>query len=174
YHRRRLERCLEPARLVALGVAAIVALVVVNVIATHLVAGWVGVSVQELLFDKNDARIGRVLALLGAASLLYAFVTIAWRPVRRGGAWLLMPLGTRSLFAHGVQPFDVAFWSSELMAPVRLDRENALFQGAAVLMVWAATVAQPSIAAIHARVRAWRPQIAPRLALSPATFALSV
>ena len=174
YHRRRVERLLEPARLVALGVAAIVALVVANMIAAHYVAGWTGVNVEELLFDKNDARIGRVLALLGAASLLYAFVTMGWRPIRRAAGWLLMPLGTRSLFAYGVQLFVVAFWSSELMAPVRLDRENALFQGAAVLMVWAVTCLQPSLAQALARMRAWRPHLAPRVAMARATLALAI
>ncbi len=47
-----------------------------------------------------------------------------------------MTLGQHALFADGVQLFVVAFWSPELVAPVRLDRENALIQGAAVLMVW--------------------------------------
>lgn len=151
YHRRRIERFLEPSRLVAVGVAAIVALVAVNAIAAHYVAGWIGVDVWDLLFDKNDARIGRVLALIGAASFLYALITVAWVPARRVAGWLLLPLGTRSLFAYAVQLFVVAFWSSELMAPVRLDRENALFQGAAVLMVWIATRHQPALWAFGRR-----------------------
>jgi hypothetical protein len=138
YHRERIAVYLRPARLVAVGVAAVLALLAVEAIAKHVVSGWTGLDTQELLFDKNDARIGRILALLGAASFLYAAATVAWVPLRRAAGWLLMPLGQRSLFAYGVQLFVVAFWSSELMAPVRLDRENALFQGAAVLMVWAA------------------------------------
>src|SRR5260221_6351123 len=138
YHRERIAAYLQPARLVAVGVAAILALLAVDAVATHFVVGWTGLDTQELLFDKNDARIGRIFALLGAASFLYAAVTVAWVPLRKAAGWLLMPLGQRSLFAYGVQLFVVAFWSSELMAPVRLDRENALFQGAAVLMVWAA------------------------------------
>ncbi len=184
YHRRRIEPFLRPARLVAVGVAAIVALVVVNVIATRYVAGWIGVDVWDLLFDKNDARIGRVLALIGTASIFYALATLAWAPVRRFVGWLLLPLGTRALFAYGVQLFVVAFWSSELMAPVRLDRENALFQGAAVLMVWIATVNQPRLAALWQPVRAelatllrhvasWRPAAAPRFAFARAAVALA-
>jgi enterochelin esterase-like enzyme len=172
YHRQRLETFLRPSRLIAVGVAAIIALVAVNAIATHYVAGWVGANVQDLLFDKNDARVGRVLALLGAASLLYAAVTLAWRPARRWVGWLLMPLGTRSLFAYGVQLFVVAFWSSELMAPVRLDRENALFQGAAVLMVWTATVLQPRALAWWSRARRWRPTITPRMIAARAGYAM--
>src|SRR5919204_2744202 len=153
YHRSRIERFLTPARLVALGAGAVIALVAINAIATHVFAGWVGVDVKELLFDKNDARIGRVLALTAAASFLYAGLSVAWRPARRATGWLLMPLGTNALFAYGVQLFVVAFWSSELMAPVRLDRENALIQGAAVLMVWCATVLRPRIASVLARAR---------------------
>jgi len=153
YHRRRLAPYLEPSRLIAVGIAAALALLAIDGIATRSVAGWIGVDVQTLLFDKNDARIGRVIALLGAASFLYAALTLLWAPVRRRTGWLLMPMGTRSLYAYAVQLFVVAFWSSELMAPVRLDRENALFQGAAVLMVWAACVAQPRINTLITTVR---------------------
>ncbi|HEY6957651.1 MAG TPA: OpgC domain-containing protein [Candidatus Limnocylindria bacterium] len=174
YHRRRLERYLTPARLVAVGVASIVALVAVNLIATHYVAGWAGVDARELLFDKNDARIGRVLALIGTASLLYAATSVAWKPIRRVTGWLLMPLGQNALWAYGVQLFVVAFWSSELMAPVRLDRENALFQGAAVLMVWAATLARPRIVAAAHRAAAWRPALSRRMVLAPLTLALTI
>jgi hypothetical protein len=64
-------------------------------------------------------------------------------------------MGQRSLFAYGVQLFVVAFWSSELMAPIRLDRENALFQGSAVLMVWIACALWPRIEP-RTRAFAWR------------------
>jgi hypothetical protein len=148
YHRARLARHLRPARLVALGVAAVVALAVIQLLTINVLEPSLHGSfdVQELLFDKNDARIGRILALFAAASFAYAFVTVAWTPVRRWTGWLLLTMGQRSLFAYGVQLFVVAFWSSELMAPVRLDRENALFQGSAVLMVWAACALWPRIA----------------------------
>jgi len=99
YHRERIAAYLRPARLVAVGVAAILALLAVDAVATHFVVGWTGLDTQELLFDKNDARIGRIFALLGAASFLYAAVTVAWVPLRRAAGWLLMPLGQRSLFA---------------------------------------------------------------------------
>src|SRR5919204_1275688 len=150
FHRRRIAAYLEPRRLVALGVAAVVALVVVNAIATHFVSGWIGIDARELLFDKNDARIGRVLALLATASFAYAAVTVAWVPIRNWTGWLLLMMGQRSLFAYGVQLFAVAFWSSGLMAPVRVNRENALFQASAVLMVWLAyrlpTIPGPQLA----------------------------
>ena len=189
YHRRRLEPFLAPARLVALGVASIAALVAINAIASQAFAGWVGVDVKELLFDKNDARIGRLLALIATASLLYAGLTVAWRPARRATGWLALPLGQSALFAYGVQLFVVAFWSSEFMAPVRLDRENALFQGAAVLMVWVATLLRPRVAtaldrarvsAVHALEGAaramrtsMRPRVGPRASLAIAALLLA-
>ena len=58
--------------------------------------------------------------------------------IRRATGWLLLPMGRNALFAYGVQLFVVAFFGSDLMAPVRLDRENALFQATAVGMVWLA------------------------------------
>src|SRR5206468_5730397 len=132
-----------------------------------------GIDVKELLFDKTDAGIGRVLAVIATDSLLYAGLTVAWRPARRATGWLALPLGQSSLFAYGVQLFVVAFWSSELMAPVRLDRENALFQGAAVLMVWAVTRQQPALASLVAEIGAWRPQVAPRAVFGRAGLALA-
>ena len=178
YHRRRLAPFLEPSRLIAVGLAAALALIAIDGIATRYFAGWIGVDVQTLLFDKNDARIGRVIALLGAASFFYAGVTLLWVPLKRRTGWLLMPMGTRSLYAYGVQLFVVAFWSSELMAPVRLDRENALFQGAAVLMVWLACVAQPKInirlATAGRSLSAWRMNAAPVLRPVAASLAAAV
>ncbi len=145
YHRQRIARWLVPSRTIAAGIAGVIALVAVEVIARRVLGATNTVDVQQLLFDKNDARIGRVLALLAAASFGWALTTLAWAPLRRWTGWLLLRFGQQALFAYGVQLFVVAFWSSELMAPVRLDRENAFFQGAAVLMVWAACVAWPWI-----------------------------
>jgi len=147
YHRRRLERFLTPLRLVAFGAAAVAALLAIQLLIEHVIEGGAGrtIDIKELLFDKNDERPGRILALFAAASFLYAFVTVAWGPVRRYTGWLLLTMGRRSLFAYGVQLFVVAFWSSALIAPIRLDRENALFQASAVLMVWLACLAWPRV-----------------------------
>jgi len=49
------------------------------------------------------------------------------------------------------------------MAPVRLERENALFQATAVGMVWLACVQQPRL------MRAWG-RIAARVRLAPVTL----
>ena len=146
FHRERLAKLLRPRPLVAFGLAMVIALYVIRFATIHLLASGTGdVDVHELLFDKNDARIGRVIALFAAASFAYAAVTLAWGPVRRVVGWLLLPMGKHALFAYAVQLFAVAFWSSELMAPVRLDRENALFQASAVLFVWGACLVQPIV-----------------------------
>jgi hypothetical protein len=74
-------------------------------------------------------------------------------------------MGQRALFAYGVQLFVVAFFASELMAPVRLDRENALFQLAAVGFVWVACLIQPRILAAWKHYTT-RPRPAPATATS--------
>lgn len=150
FHRPSLERYFTPSRLLALAGGS--ALAIVAVLALHLDQWALGLGTgadpsftQDVLFDKNDARIGRIVGLMVVAPALYALTTVAWAPLRRVLGWLLLPMGQRALFAYGVQLFVVAFMSSELFAPVRLDRENALFQGTAVLVVWAACLAQPGV-----------------------------
>jgi hypothetical protein len=163
YHRTRLAEFLRPRWLLAYGVAAVIALVVVQlVVSTWIAPGADPIDVHQLLFDKNDARIGRVLALLGAACFAFAFVTVAWAPLRRVTGWLLLPMGRNALFAYAVQLFVVAFFASDLMAPVRLDRENALFQATAVGMVWLACIVEPRVGARLRELRARRPTPEPR------------
>ena len=157
YHRERLAPFLKPRALAAFGVACVLVLVAVQLITKAVIAPDASaVDVHELLFDKNDARIGRFIALLAAASFFYAGATVVWVPLRRVTGWLLLPMGRRALFAYGAQLFVVAFFASDLMAPVRLDRENALFQAAAVAIVWSLCLLYPRV---EQRVRA---KIAPR------------
>ena len=164
FHRERLAAYLRPRRLVAFGIAAVVALYVVRTLVMAVLGPVEGAAeVHELLFDKNEARVGRILALFAAAAFAYTAVTLAWLPVRRYTGRFLLPMGPRALFAYGVQLFVVAFFASELMAPVRLDRENALFQATAVGMVWLACVEQPRV------LRAWSRLVA-RVRLAPATM----
>jgi hypothetical protein len=161
YHRERLARFLAPRGLLAFAVGAAIALYAVRAIAMATLAP-VGATpeVHELLLDKNDARIGRILALFAAAAFAYTALTLAWVPVRRATGRVLLPMGQRALFAYGVHLFSVAFFASELMAPVRLDRENALFQASAVGIVWSLCVAQPRI------MGAWR-RFVSRLRVAP-------
>jgi len=146
YHRERLAPFLKPRALAAFGVACVLVLVAVQLITKAVIAPDASaVDVHELLFDKNDARIGRFIALLAAASFFYAGATVVWVPLRRVTGWLLLPMGRRALFAYGAQLFVVAFFASDLMAPVRLDRENALFQAAAVAIVWSLCLLYPRV-----------------------------
>jgi len=146
YHRERLAPFLKPRALAAFGVACVLVLVAVQLITKAVIAPDASaVDVHELLFDKNDARIGRIVALLVLASFAYAAVTLAWLGLRRATGWLLLPMGRRALYAYAVQLFVVAFFASELMAPIRLDRENALFQAAAVAIVWSLCLLYPRV-----------------------------
>jgi hypothetical protein len=164
YHRDRIGRFLRLRGLLAFGIGAVVALYVVRAVATAMLgAGGDPAEVHELLFDKNEARIGRILALFAAAAFAYSAVTLAWAPLRRYTGVVLLPMGQRALFAYSVQLFAVAFFASELMAPVRLDRENALFQATAVGIVWLACVQQPRL------LRAWD-RIASRRRVAPVTL----
>ena len=165
FHRHRLAAYLRPSALIAVGIAAIAALYVIRLITIHVIDQSGDLDVHELLFDKNDARIGRLVALLAVAAFLYAGATLTWVWLRRATGWLLLPMGQRALFAYGVQLFVVAFFASELMAPVRLDRENALFQAAAVGFVWVACLVQPRVLAAWKHYTT-RPRPAPATATS--------
>lgn len=144
YHRQRIVQYLQVRWLLTYAFAFAVALFFVDVAINTLLAPDPNpIAVHELLYDKNDAGVGRVLAMLGLASFVYALVTVFWAAARRMTGWLLLPMGRNALFAYAVQLFVVAFFASVLVAPIRLDRENALFQAAAVGMVWLACLIQP-------------------------------
>lgn len=146
FNRQRLARYFQPALLLTFAAAATVALVVVQIVAIRMYSSGLGsVQLYELLYDKNALHVGRVLALFSFAAFLFAVVTVLWAPLRRWTGWLLLTMGARALYAYVVQLFVVAFFSSELIAPVRLDRENALFQAAGVVLVWLACLAAPAV-----------------------------
>jgi hypothetical protein len=152
FHRHRIAAYLRPSALIAFGMAGIVALYVIRILTINVIDAGGDLDVHELLFDKNDARIGRIVALLALAAFAYAAVTLGWLGLRRATGWLLLPMGQRALYAYAVQLFVVAFFASEFMAPIRLDRENALFQATAVGIVWVACLAQPRLVAAWRRV----------------------
>ncbi len=161
YHRQRIRAYLQPAQLVSAGLAFVAALVIVQWVAiTFIVPDASAIDLDQMLFDKNDARIGRILALCAAASFAYAGATWLWAPLRRAVGWLLLPMGRRALFAYAAQLFIVAFFDSDLFAPVRLDRENALFQAAAVGMVWLLCLAYPLAEQLLERLTTRPPAVA--------------
>src|SRR2546428_11821513 len=83
------------------------------------------IDLDEILFDKNDARIGRILALFAVASFAYAAVTVWWVPIKRAIGWLLLPMGRRALFAYRAPPFPPAVLGSGALAPGRPRPQNA-------------------------------------------------
>jgi hypothetical protein len=157
FHRQRIAEFLRPSRLLALGIAAVAALYVIRLVTIHFIDASGDLDVHELLFDKNDARIGRIVALFAVAAFTYAGTTLSWVGLRRVAGWLLLPMGQRALYAYCVQLFVVAFFASELMAPIRLDRENAFFQATAVGIVWLACLAQPRALATWRRLTVREP-----------------
>lgn len=159
YHRAALEWYFRPARLLAFSLGCAAAIVVVAELHLDTAALSFGTGAdpdlaESVLSAKNDFRIGRVAGLFAVAPALYALATLAWVPVRRLLGWLLLVMGQHALFAYGVQLFVVALMASDFFAPVRLDRENALFQGTAVLAVWVACLWQPAALAFLGRLRA--------------------
>jgi enterochelin esterase-like enzyme len=145
FHRDRLAPYFHPTRLVGFAVAAAAALTALYVTTPLWVADQVAAApvAYQLLFDKYNVRVGRVFAVLIFVALAYAALTMAWSALRPRVGWLLLTLGRRPLLAFGVQMFAVALMCSQLMAPLRLDHANELFQGAAVAIVWLACLGQP-------------------------------
>jgi len=95
---------------VGLG-AATLALVIVcaSVSSGHVLA--MGSEAHPLIvadpFDKASLGIGRLLYFSGAATLIYAAVTLFWQPIERAFGWLLIPLGQASLYAYATHLFLV-------------------------------------------------------------------
>lgn len=136
FHRARLARFFTPSRLVVFAAAIAVVLTLVQVVVALAAADPARPDVHALMFDKYNNRVGRVLAVFAFVAASYAAATLLWIPVRRSAGWLLLTIGRRPLLAFGVHIFVVVFMSAELMAPVRVERQNELFQVAGVLVVW--------------------------------------
>jgi S-formylglutathione hydrolase FrmB len=116
YHRERVSRWLPkkwhvPA-LVAAGAGVAALIVTYGNQSTALQAlqsalgsvpglpAWSVADLEDGLFAKGNVRPGRVLASAAVFSFLFLFVTVLWRPVRRGLGWLLVPLGQNALYAY--------------------------------------------------------------------------
>lgn len=154
YHRRRIEEWLDPRR--RRVVYAMTALVAVTAIATFVVAiaaaaspllGWVFST--DLLFGKNDVRIGRIVALLAVAPFSYGVVTALWRPITATVGWLLMPLGRNALAAYAIHLFVAAAAASWIGDPLRSTGEHTLIQVTGIAIVWAALWLLPWAASLE-------------------------
>ena len=145
YHRERIARALTPRLRFAMVVVATI-LSIVLIVAFQLTIAdrasdqpsalaWLLSS--DLVFGKNDLRPGRLFALVGVATVAFAFVTMLWVPVRRVLGWLLLPLGQRSLGAYGIHLFVLALSDSWIGDLLRFGTDNTLLQIVSVMIIWA-------------------------------------
>jgi hypothetical protein len=93
------------------------------------------------LFDKASLGIGRLAAFASVAILIYAALTVCWRPVERALGWLLIPLGQASLYAYAVHLFVIVL-AYNVPPYVGSDQpgwelHNTVGQLLLVLLVWA-------------------------------------
>jgi hypothetical protein len=145
YHRQRIAQALTPTARTALVIGGTV-LAIVLIVAFQLtiadrasnqpsLLAWLLSS--DLVFGKNDLRPGRLLALVGVATFIYALVSLLWIPIRRGIGWLLLPLGQRSLGAYGIHLFVLALSNSWVGDLLRIGTDNTILQVASVVIIWA-------------------------------------
>jgi hypothetical protein len=110
-----LARWLAPRpslRTVLLGLAVAITLVVACLFATF------GDTAPDL-FDKVAQRPIRLAGFAAAAVLLYAAVTVTWRPVRYMTGWLLLPLGQHALYCYVLHLFVILLIMNALpIAPI--------------------------------------------------------
>jgi hypothetical protein len=163
YHRERIQRLLTPrvrTTVVLVGVAVAVTLIALFQMeladpdsSDPSAMGWLLSS--ELIFGKNDLRLGRIVALLGLATTIFTLVTIFWLPVRRALGWLLLPLGQRALGAYALHLFIIAAAHSWIGDPLRSGGEHTLIQVVGIALIWAALPLLPWLAEIeHLATRA--------------------
>jgi len=127
-----------------LGGAAL-ALVVLSVAVSAGPALAVGTEIRPLAafdpFDKASLGIGRLLYFTGAATLVYALLTLFWRPIERMFGWLLIPLGQASLYAYAVHLFVIV--AAYNIPPYAgsdqpgWELHNTIGQLVLVLLIWA-------------------------------------
>ena len=145
YHRERITRAITTPARVAIVIGATVTAIALIVAFQLTIAdrastqpsalAWLLSS--DLVFGKNDLRPGRLLALVGVAIFVYAFVTVTWVPVRRAFGWLFLPLGQRALGAYGLHLFVLVLSNSWIGDLLRFGADNTLLQIACIAVIWA-------------------------------------
>jgi OpgC protein len=139
----RLRRLPRRPAVAGLGLLA-TGLLAVHVVSGTPVADPVDVPGRsaslELLFGKQDARPGRVLAFAVFFPLFYLALTHFWRPLDALTGWLLLPFGQNALYVYAVHLFAVYFGALLLPRVPGFDRsvawQNTLVQLAVVLTIW--------------------------------------
>jgi hypothetical protein len=146
YHRSRIWRRLSrlprlPAfLLLAVLAALLVALQLADGAPLARIGGGNGPAALELLFGKESARPGRVIAFAVFFPLLYMVVTYAWRPLAWLIGWLCIPFGQNALYVYAMHLFAVYLSALILPFVAGYDRFNPVHntpvQIAAVLAIW--------------------------------------
>ena len=100
----------------------------------------VGPSDTVPFFDKHYAAPGRVVAFAVYFPLFYVALTLAWVPLARVAAWLLLPFGQNALYVYAMHLFAIFFAALVLPYVPGFDRGNAVMNGLvqvlAVLAIW--------------------------------------
>lgn len=94
------------------------------------------VRIYNEWFDRAQLEPGRLLNTLAAVVVLYAILTICWKPLNRAFGWFLIPIGAASLYVFVWQVFF-----SMIIANISLfQREdvliNTLGHAMVLLIVW--------------------------------------
>lgn len=148
FHRDAIRRWLTPRRrALVFGAAVSAAVALIALYAVAVASGQTSLLAwalsTDLLFGKNDVRIGRIVSLLAMAPFLYGLVTVLWRPLLRATGWLLMPLGRSALTAYAIHLLVAAAAASWIGDPLRTGGEHTLIQVVGIAVVWVALSVLP-------------------------------
>jgi hypothetical protein len=66
-----------------------------------------GPAALDLIFEKVDARWGRIVTGLVFFPLFYTLLTYAWEPLSRLAGWILVPFGQNALYVYAMHLFAV-------------------------------------------------------------------
>lgn len=153
YHRRTLEARLTRVNVALVCLASGVLLIGFVFLYTTNLAPLSEVSdvttLNAVMFDKTQVRVGRLVVFADVMIFAYTLLTLAWAPLSRATAWLLMPLGQHSLSAYTLHFFVMALLAVTVY-PLGTDwgaAGNALVQWAGILLLWLAVHAETRVRA---------------------------
>ena len=112
-------------------------------------------------FGKAELRAGRIVAFAFVMVAAYAFVSVAWSPVRRCVGWLLLPLGQHALGAYMLHLFVVAILTK--LAPQIVGSAStspgvytALLQATGILAIWGLIRLRAPLLAVGGQIKGAR------------------
>jgi enterochelin esterase-like enzyme len=103
--------------------------------------GLAQATLLTTVFGKSDLRLGRLVAFALVFVAFFLATTEWWPMLRRWLGWLVLPLGQNALFTYSAHVAIAAGVAIEQRRLGTLDsasaRENAAFQLASILVIWA-------------------------------------